>query len=256
MVVVAVLLAATQGFRWVRDLGRRRALLLGLAAALITVNWGGYIYGVNSGHVVETSLGYFINPLVTVALAVTRRRRAAAARRSGSAVAIAAAGGRRADRRLRPAAVDRADARVLVRLLRAGQEAGRRGRDAEPRGRDRRSCSCPRWPACICAAGDRQGDARPPRAPGHALLLAGGGIVDRDPADALRRRRRAHPADDDRAAAVPRADHAVRDRRRDPRTRRCPRRAGRASCSSGSRSSSSPATACARAGSRPVTVRA
>jgi chloramphenicol-sensitive protein RarD len=71
MVVVAVLLAATQGFKWVRDLGRRRALLLGLAAALITINWGGYIYGVNSGHVVETSLGYFINPLVTVALAVS-----------------------------------------------------------------------------------------------------------------------------------------------------------------------------------------
>lgn len=68
--IVAVLLAATQGFRWVRDLGGRRALLLGLAAALITVNWGLYIYGVNSGHVVETSLGYFINPLVTVALAV------------------------------------------------------------------------------------------------------------------------------------------------------------------------------------------
>jgi chloramphenicol-sensitive protein RarD len=38
---------------------------------LVAVNWGTYIYGVNSGHVVETSLGYFINPLVTVALAVT-----------------------------------------------------------------------------------------------------------------------------------------------------------------------------------------
>ena len=89
MVVVAVLLAATQGFRWIRDLGRRRTLLLGLAAALITLNWGGYIYGVNSGHVVETALGYFINPLVTVALAVTvvgeKLRRA-----QWAAVAIAA----------------------------------------------------------------------------------------------------------------------------------------------------------------------
>jgi len=45
-------------------------LFRSLAAALITLNWGGYIYGVNSGHVVETSLGYFVNPLVTVALAV------------------------------------------------------------------------------------------------------------------------------------------------------------------------------------------
>jgi chloramphenicol-sensitive protein RarD len=69
--VVAAVLAATSGFRWLRGLGRRRALLLALAAALVTVNWGTYIYGVNSHHVVETSLGYFINPLVTVALAVT-----------------------------------------------------------------------------------------------------------------------------------------------------------------------------------------
>jgi chloramphenicol-sensitive protein RarD len=70
VVFVAGLLALTHGFRWVRHLGRRKVALLALAAALITVNWGAFIYGVNSGHVVETSLGYFINPLVTVALAV------------------------------------------------------------------------------------------------------------------------------------------------------------------------------------------
>jgi chloramphenicol-sensitive protein RarD len=74
VVVLAVVLAATSGFRWAGRIGRRRALLLALAAALITVNWGVYIYGVNSEHVVETSLGYFINPLVTVALAVTLLR--------------------------------------------------------------------------------------------------------------------------------------------------------------------------------------
>jgi chloramphenicol-sensitive protein RarD len=71
VVVLAAVLAATSGFRWAGSIGRRRASLLALAAALITVNWGVYIYGVNSHHVVETSLGYFINPLVTVALAVT-----------------------------------------------------------------------------------------------------------------------------------------------------------------------------------------
>jgi chloramphenicol-sensitive protein RarD len=74
VVVLAVVLVATTGFRWARHIGRRRALLLAGAAALITVNWGVYIYGVNSEHVVETSLGYFINPLVTVALAVTLLR--------------------------------------------------------------------------------------------------------------------------------------------------------------------------------------
>jgi chloramphenicol-sensitive protein RarD len=63
--------AVSGGFAWVRTLGRRRAGMLAFAAVLVTINWGTYIYGVNSEHVVETSLGYFINPLVTVALAVT-----------------------------------------------------------------------------------------------------------------------------------------------------------------------------------------
>ena len=71
LVFLAGVLALTSGFGWVAGLGRRRLTLLTLAAGLITVNWGTFIYGVNSGHVVETSLGYFINPLVTVALAVT-----------------------------------------------------------------------------------------------------------------------------------------------------------------------------------------
>jgi chloramphenicol-sensitive protein RarD len=66
----AALLALRGGFAWVARLGRRRAALLALAAALITVNWGMFIHGVNSGHVVEVALGYFINPLFTIALAV------------------------------------------------------------------------------------------------------------------------------------------------------------------------------------------
>jgi chloramphenicol-sensitive protein RarD len=69
-VFAVVVLAPTLGFAWVRHLGRRRLRLLALAAVLITVNWGTFIYGVNAEHVVEVSLGYFINPLVTVALAV------------------------------------------------------------------------------------------------------------------------------------------------------------------------------------------
>lgn len=44
--------------------------LLTLAATLIAANWGVYVYAVNSGHVVEASLGYFVNPLVTVLLGV------------------------------------------------------------------------------------------------------------------------------------------------------------------------------------------
>ena len=64
------LLTLTAGFRWIRTLDRRQAWLLALAAVLITINWGTFIYAVNSERVVETSLGYFITPLVSVALAV------------------------------------------------------------------------------------------------------------------------------------------------------------------------------------------
>src|SRR5690606_12049209 len=39
-------------------------------ALLLTANWAVYIWGVNSGNIVETSLGYFINPLVNVVLGV------------------------------------------------------------------------------------------------------------------------------------------------------------------------------------------
>jgi chloramphenicol-sensitive protein RarD len=49
---------------------RRTRRLLCIAAVLITVNWGTYIWGVNNEHVVETSLGYFINPLVSVLIGV------------------------------------------------------------------------------------------------------------------------------------------------------------------------------------------
>jgi chloramphenicol-sensitive protein RarD len=51
-------------------LPRRSLAYLGVAGVLIAVNWGTYIYGVTSGQVVETSLGYFIGPLVTVLVAV------------------------------------------------------------------------------------------------------------------------------------------------------------------------------------------
>ena len=70
LVVVGVLLAAWRGLDWLRVLDGRQLRLLALASVLVAVNWGTYIYGVNSERVVETSLGYFINPLVTVALGV------------------------------------------------------------------------------------------------------------------------------------------------------------------------------------------
>lgn len=49
---------------------RRTTWLLAAAAVTIALNWGIFIWAVNHGHVVETSLGYFINPLVTVLMGV------------------------------------------------------------------------------------------------------------------------------------------------------------------------------------------
>ncbi|OKI47171.1 EamA family transporter RarD [Micromonospora sp. CB01531] len=72
VVFVALLLAALRNIGFLRALARRpRALAgIGTAAALIAVNWGTFIYGVNSDRVVETALGYFINPLVIVLIGV------------------------------------------------------------------------------------------------------------------------------------------------------------------------------------------
>ncbi|MFD4209145.1 EamA family transporter RarD [Micromonospora tulbaghiae] len=92
---VALLLAATRHAGFLRNLTRRpRALAgIGLAAALIAVNWGTYIYGVNSDRVVETALGYFINPLVSVLFGVLvlreRLRRAQWAALGVGALAVA-----------------------------------------------------------------------------------------------------------------------------------------------------------------------
>lgn len=70
LAVVVVLLAVGNTWWRVRRLSRRSVALLGLAAVIITFNWGTYIWGVVNGHVIETSLGYFINPLVTVVMGV------------------------------------------------------------------------------------------------------------------------------------------------------------------------------------------
>lgn len=57
---------------WVRPLIAvpQRLVLLTVAALVLAVNWCGYIYAVNQNNVVETSLGYFINPLVLVLMGV------------------------------------------------------------------------------------------------------------------------------------------------------------------------------------------
>ncbi|MEU9108826.1 EamA family transporter RarD [Streptomyces xanthophaeus] len=72
LAVVGLALLALRRWGWIRELLRqpRKLALTTLAASVITVNWGLYIWAVNNGHVVEASLGYFINPLVSIAIGV------------------------------------------------------------------------------------------------------------------------------------------------------------------------------------------
>lgn len=71
-VFVVGLLAWRQDHRWLAILGRPsvdRSRLAG-AAVLISINWLLYVWAVSEANVVEAALGYYINPLITVALGV------------------------------------------------------------------------------------------------------------------------------------------------------------------------------------------
>lgn len=71
-VFCVVLLAVTRKWSWIRAALHdwRTVVIVFFAAVLLSINWFIYIWGVNSGFIVETSLGYFINPLVNVVLGV------------------------------------------------------------------------------------------------------------------------------------------------------------------------------------------
>ncbi len=92
-VFVVGLVAARGELPAIRDALANPGARLRLAAsgALISVNWLTYVWAINNGHVIDASLGYFINPLVSVVLGVVvlseRLNRA-----QWTAVALAAAG--------------------------------------------------------------------------------------------------------------------------------------------------------------------
>jgi chloramphenicol-sensitive protein RarD len=71
VVVAVALLALRASWRWVPGVfTRANSPRMAAAAGLIAINWLTYIFAVNSGHVVEGSLGYFINPLANVVFGV------------------------------------------------------------------------------------------------------------------------------------------------------------------------------------------
>ncbi len=68
---LAVILCYMRGWRNFRKAVTPKILLVyAIAACLLAVNWYTYIWSVNSGFILEASLGYFINPLVNVLLGV------------------------------------------------------------------------------------------------------------------------------------------------------------------------------------------
>jgi chloramphenicol-sensitive protein RarD len=69
LVLLLAIVAVQRSFRTVRAAFNtpRSIAINGLAATLLPANWLGYVWGVNTGHVIETSLGYFLVPLVNVA---------------------------------------------------------------------------------------------------------------------------------------------------------------------------------------------
>lgn len=69
-VLIIIYLLFTGTWRELTRLSRRTWMWLSAASVAITVNWGTYVLAVNSGHVADAALGYFINPLVSVALGV------------------------------------------------------------------------------------------------------------------------------------------------------------------------------------------
>lgn len=69
-VLVCLFLLITGGWRELRGFSLRTWGKVTACGMLITANWGIYVLAVNSGHVADAALGYFINPLVSVALGI------------------------------------------------------------------------------------------------------------------------------------------------------------------------------------------
>ena len=92
-VFLLVVLAVARRLGDLRRLRARTWLQLLAAAAFIGINWGTYIWAVTNGHVVDAALGYFINPLISVALGVVIfRERLGAWQLAALALAIVAVG--------------------------------------------------------------------------------------------------------------------------------------------------------------------
>jgi len=70
LLFLCIVLTARSQWKWLPQVLRQPRVLASFAASamLLTANWFLYIWSVNNGHVIDASLGYFINPLINVLL--------------------------------------------------------------------------------------------------------------------------------------------------------------------------------------------
>ncbi len=94
LVFLVTVITATRGWHpLLAVINWRRVALLGLAGVFLAINWGVYVYAVVSDQVIEASLGYFINPLVSVALGVVvLRERLVSGQWTAVGIAVVAVG--------------------------------------------------------------------------------------------------------------------------------------------------------------------
>ncbi|MBB6676778.1 EamA family transporter RarD [Cohnella lubricantis] len=90
-VFVAVLVTAAKRWKQLKQVvsGKRNLIAVGLSSLFISANWLVFIWAVNNDHVVETSLGYYMNPLISILMAVIFLKERLSA---GQWIAIALAG--------------------------------------------------------------------------------------------------------------------------------------------------------------------
>jgi len=69
VVLMAVILMLQRKGRQVREAGRRELLQMTLAGVFVCINWGAYIWAVTHGRVLDASLAYYMNPIISILLA-------------------------------------------------------------------------------------------------------------------------------------------------------------------------------------------
>ncbi|NQT64964.1 MAG: EamA family transporter RarD [FCB group bacterium] len=71
-VFLAIILTSKKNWKWLKKVfaDKKTLLIFAISSLLLAINWLLFIYAVNSGYIIEASLGYFINPLFSVFLGV------------------------------------------------------------------------------------------------------------------------------------------------------------------------------------------